>query len=68
MVALTGIFLALSLMACGRSETVDVGLSQKKDHGWSEFLVPLDDGREITCLVWSGGYAGGPSCDWGAGK
>ncbi|AIY01197.1 hypothetical protein ART_1598 [Arthrobacter sp. PAMC 25486] len=30
--------------------------------------VTLNDGREITCLRYKSGYAGGLSCDWAGAK
>lgn len=28
----------------------------------------LSDGREVTCVIYSGGRGGGLSCDWGGAK
>lgn len=29
-----------------------------------ESPIKLNDGRELTCIIHSGGYQGGLSCDW----
>lgn len=29
-----------------------------------ESPIKLKDGRELTCIIHSGGYQGGLSCDW----
>lgn len=29
-----------------------------------EYPIKLEDGRELTCVIHSGGYQGGLSCDW----
>lgn len=33
----------------------------------SHFVYYLPDGREITCIRWDDGDAGGISCDWNIG-
>lgn len=38
------------------------------DNRLDERTIILSDGREITCVVYKAGRAGGLSCDWMEGK
>lgn len=55
----------VALAACGTDSPDARPVSSS---GLSEKVFVLSDGREITCITWSGGYggghAGGLSCDW----
>lgn len=50
------------LVACGGPP--NGGNEYDRGAGFKEFTVPLQDGREITCLWRKSGYGGGLSCDW----
>lgn len=52
------IALALTLTACG---------AENWDSSHEKNLTPkvvTVDGREVTCILYKSGYAGGLSCDW----
>ena len=38
---------------------------KRTNEGLFESPIVLKDGRTITCIVYSSGYQGGLSCDWG---
>ena len=50
---------ALLLTGCGAADA-DTG----KSTNLSEKKIALKDGRQVTCVVYKAGYAGGLSCDW----
>lgn len=56
--------LALAGCATGGSPAVDEDAGTVADTLY-ERKIQLTDGREITCIVYSSGYRGGLSCDWG---
>lgn len=52
---------AMALTGCSSSiEDPSTG----EDTRITERHVTTQDGREVTCLVYTAGYAGGLSCDW----
>ena len=54
----------LILSGCGRE---GVAVSRTNDN-LTEESITLSDGREVVCVVYKHGRAGGLSCDWEGGK
>lgn len=57
----------LALSGCGAPESNDEpdGTSEfSAPTGLSEQVITLRDGRQVTCVVYSGYKQGGTSCDW----
>ena len=50
---------ALLLTGCGAADA-ETGEST----GLEQNTIELKDGRQVTCVVYKAGYAGGLSCDW----
>lgn len=53
----------LLLTGCGVADT-ETGVST----GLEQNTISLKDGRQVTCVVYKAGYAGGLSCDWDNAK
>jgi hypothetical protein len=49
--------LVLGLVGCSANDADDGSAGRIS---W----VQLPDGREVLCVAWKSGYAGGLSCDW----
>ena len=56
----------LGVPGCIPSPTV--GKAVENDYRFDIADIPLDDGRTVTCVVYSAGYGGGVSCDWASAK
>lgn len=57
---IAGIFVAVSLTACGPG-----GAEDDNPEPLYETSIKLSDGREVVCVTYrKGRSAGGPSCDW----
>ena len=56
---------AISLAGCGSGGSPE---TDSNAGGTSSYLyersVTLTDGRQVTCIVYIAGYAGGVDCDW----
>ena len=50
---------SLALTGCGADVT-----PKAKPGNVNEITKTLEDGRQVTCLVYASGYRGGLSCDW----
>lgn len=53
----------LLLTGCGVADA-ETGEST----GLEQNTIELKDGRQVTCVVYKAGYAGGLSCDWDNAK
>lgn len=56
---------ALGLSGCAAPETTEVeSAGENLSDGLKESKIRLSDGREITCIIYTGVRKGGLSCDW----
>lgn len=61
-IILSAVASAVLLTGCGGEPDPRTG----DPSGMVERHIRLEDGREIVCVTWKAGYAGGLSCDWSA--
>lgn len=54
---------ALTGCASGGTPSIDGDAGQRSSKLY-ERTIDLTDGRTVTCIIRSSGYAGGISCDW----
>lgn len=60
----------LGLAGCDNKSFLDNDPAQpdNKAGGWYGATHVNFDGRQIPCITWKNGYAGGVSCDWSVSK
>lgn len=57
----------LAVTGCGDSDPANGPANPDPSPGGYFRTVTVNvDGRQVPCVTWKQGYAGGISCDWGA--
>lgn len=63
-----GLASLVALTGCGTDSQKSVEYDNTGTRNFTETSIHLKDGRDVTCIIWASGPAGGPSCDWANAK